>query len=278
MSGAYPFHGVPNVVVVTGAGRGIGRVTAGLLADAGSTVIAVDLLPEVLDAPSAESSHRWNGLAADITEDAFPESVISLLTEAMASAVTPAGGTPAGGPAGTPPLLGLVNCAFTEQRAAIVDGTKSGWQRTMDVNFHAAVELSRAVAKLAITAGHPASMVNVTSVHANLAHAEFGAYSASKAALTAFTRSASEEWGPHNIRVNAVAPGFVAVERNEAVWSDPKLAASLTACNNLDRLAGPAEIAAGIMFLLSPAASFITGAVLPVDGGQTSRLLEVPRS
>ncbi|POH60137.1 SDR family NAD(P)-dependent oxidoreductase [Arthrobacter glacialis] len=260
----------PAVVVVTGAGRGIGRETARLLAESGSTVIAVDLLQEVLAAPSEESSPRWHGLNEDITDACFAETLTGVVAASVAGAdpVERAGAV----------SLGLVNCAFTEQRATILAGTKEGWQRTMDVNFHAAVELSRALAALAIVGGHPASIVNVTSVHANLAHADFAAYSASKAALTAFTRSASEEWGSHGIRVNAVAPGFVAVERNHAVWSDPHLAASLQACNNLGRLAGSAEIAAGVIFLLSPAASFITGVVLPIDGGQTSRLLEVQRS
>lgn len=261
----------PELIIVTGAGRGIGLETARLLVESGSTVIAIDVLADVLDAPSTECAGRWHGLEADITADSFPGALLAVVAKVQASQPNKSNETARSS-------LGLVNCAFTEQRAAILEGTKAGWQRTMDVNFYAAVDLARAVARLAMEGGYHASIVNVTSVHANLAHAEFGAYSASKAALTAFTRSASEEWGPRGIRVNAVAPGFVAVERNEPVWSNPNLASSLKACNNLARLAGPGEIAAGIIFLLSPAASFITGAVLAVDGGQTSRLLEVPRS
>lgn len=270
----------PSLVVVTGAGRGIGRETARMLAASGSTVLAIDLLESVLEAPRGKATGRWHGMVADITSESFAADVVTRL-EAVRDAVEHfphnlhegRHGARAGGF-----TLGLVNCAFTEQRASISDGTRDGWQRTMDVNFHAAVELSRSVAAFAMASGHPASFVNVTSVHSGLAHEEFGAYSASKAALRAFTRSASLEWGPHGIRVNALAPGFVAVERNAHVWSDPTKAAGLRACNNLDRLAAPAEIAASIIFLLSPAASFITGAEIPVDGGQTSRLLEVPRS
>lgn len=270
MTGGLSLAG-PELVIVTGAGRGIGRETARLLAETGSTVVAVDLLHEVMDAPSEAAAPSWYGLVADITEDGFLSVLFNAVARAFDEACTKAAGLSAAS-------LGLVNCAFTEQRATIIDGTKAGWHRTMDVNFHAAVDLSRAIARMAIEEGRPASIVNVTSVHANLAHAEFGAYSASKAALTAFTRTASDEWGPEGIRVNAVAPGFVAVERNASVWSDVRLASSLEACNNLARLAASAEIAMGIIFLLSPAASFITGAVLPIDGGQTSRLLEVPRS
>lgn len=273
MNAAHAAANGPLLVIVTGAGRGIGRETGRLLAESGATVVAVDILPEVMQAPSPESATRWLGYTADITGAGFAQALLDSVAGGMADAAA-AGRTDA---PGTIPL-GLVNCAFTEQRASIMDGSREGWQRTMDVNFHAAVELSRALARRAMDAGQPASIVNVTSVHASLAHTEFAAYSASKSALTAFTRSASQEWGPHGIRVNAVAPGFVAVERNEATWQDPILASSLKACNNLDRLAAPAEIAAGIIFLLSPAASFITGAVLPIDGGQTSRLLEVPRS
>lgn len=257
MNGAFS---PPGFVIVTGAGRGIGRETARQLAEAGAGVLAVDLLGEVLQAPSLAAAPCWTGLRGDITTEETQHGLLAAAAQSQAQ------------------TLGLVNCAFTESRGNILGGEADGWRHTMDVNFHAAVHLSRGLARTAIESGRGAAIVNVTSVHAGLAHPDFAAYSASKAALTAFTRSAAAEWGRHGIRVNAAAPGFVAVERNRHVWSDPELAGPLEACNDFGRLAVAADIAAPIIFLLSPAAGYITGTVLPVDGGQTSRLLEVPRS
>jgi NAD(P)-dependent dehydrogenase (short-subunit alcohol dehydrogenase family) len=123
--------------------------------------------------------------------------------------------------------------------------------------------------------GDPAAIVNVASVHAFGARAGFAAYAAAKAALLAFTRAASLEWGPR-VRVNAVAPGFVAVERNADLWQDPVQRDRLIRANPLGRLGQPGDVAAAVAFLASDEASFITGAVLPVDGGLLAKLPEEP--
>ncbi|MFI6515774.1 SDR family NAD(P)-dependent oxidoreductase [Spirillospora sp. NPDC050679] len=241
-----------SVAIVTGAARGIGAATAALLAERGHHVIGVDVLP--------------GGLQVDVTEPDAPARILAACPE--------------------PPAV-LVNNAFAEERAPLSEGTPEGWGRTFEVSLHAAVRLSRAFVAAATGAGDGAdgatdgaagagrAIVNVASVHAGFAAPGFAAYAAAKAALVAFTRSAALEWGPLGVRVNAVSPGFVAVERNHHVWGDAGGMADRVRAYPLRRAGTPDEVARAVAYLASAEASYVTGAALPVDGGLSVRLPEV---
>jgi NAD(P)-dependent dehydrogenase (short-subunit alcohol dehydrogenase family) len=237
--------------IVTGAARGIGRATAEHLGTLGSRVVALDVDPTVRDRAD------WTAVVGDVTHGDIRQAALA-----------------AAGTQGEP--LGiLVNCAFTEERASILDGTDDGWTATWSVSLQAAVSLSREFVRA--LEGRPGAVVNVASVHAYGAAPGFAAYAAAKAAMVSFTRSAAVEWGPLGVRVNAVAPGFVAVERNRHLWSDPERLAALLRPTPLARAACPEEVARCIGFLAGPDASYVTGAVLPVDGGLLARLPEGER-
>lgn len=227
------------VSIVTGAARGIGRAVAAHLHAAGGQVVAVDI-----DAAGSEPPWRGRRLVGDVTDPSVQEACL-----------TAAGELPGD-------LAVLVNCAFAEERAPLLDGTPEGWDRTFAVSLTAPVELSRRF--VAALDSRPGAIVNVASVHAFRGAATFGAYAAAKAALVAFTRNAAVEWGPLGVRVNAVAPGFVDTEWTQR-WPQARKQASIER-TLLKRACTPQDIAAAIVFLCADT-SMVTAQTLVVDGG-----------
>jgi NAD(P)-dependent dehydrogenase (short-subunit alcohol dehydrogenase family) len=238
--------------IVTGAAHGIGRAIATHLQDLGSQVVAVD----VDTAVTADTS--WRSVVGDITQATVHDECLE------AAAALPG------------ELAVLVNCAYAEERAPLLGATDKGWERTLAVCVRAPVELSRRF--VAALSSRPGAIVNVASVHAFGGAPGFGAYAAAKAGLVSFTRTAAVEWGPLGVRVNAVAPGFVAVERNAHIWREPAELAEVVQRYPLRRAGLPEEVARCVAFLAGPDAAFITGAVLPVDGGLLAQLAEGNRS
>ena len=171
--------------------------------------------------------------------------------------------------AGAGPIDLLVNNAGGARFAAELAGVRrSGWDKTVALNLTGPLLVAQACLPAMIAAGRGV-IVNVASLAGLQAMESLSAYSASKAGLLMLTRSMAKEWGPHGVRVNAVAPGFVETDAWDNYRDDPAMQRTTAQPIPLGRWATVEEIAAPIVFLCSDAASYITGATLVVDGGIT---------
>lgn len=243
------------VAVVTGGARGIGAATAAALAGAGASVVIADVEVEAGRA-TAQDLH-CDFVEADVSRAADVEALMRAAAERL------------GG------LDVLVNNAGIVLAKSALDTSEEEWDRVLAVNLKGAWLCARAAAPLMARRGG-GSIVNVASNAGLVGFPNAAAYCASKGGLAHLTKALALDLAPLGIRVNAVCPGHTRTpmaERFVAAQADPAafLADFVGRQHPLGRMAEPEEIARSIRFLASDEASFITGAVLPADGGYTAR-------
>jgi NAD(P)-dependent dehydrogenase (short-subunit alcohol dehydrogenase family) len=239
------------LALVTGAGRGNGAAIARGLAAAGAEVIVTDIDKEaartIADSIVADGG-KARGFMLDVTD---AESCARLARD-VALLVGP--------------IRILVNNAgiFLRGNMLAVDG-RERWDRTMAVNVDGAFNVTAAFAdQLKRTHG---AVVNVASINSFTAPAGSGVYPVSKGAIAQFTRALAAELAPDGVRVNAIAPGIIATAMAQPTIADPKRLEAFLTHVPMKRVGQPEELVGPVVFLCSDAASYVTGAILAVDGG-----------
>lgn len=229
--------------LVTGAGKGIGREIARLLADCGADVVALSRTQADLDELADETGCET--LQADLAD-----------AQAAARAAESAG-----------PIDLLVNNAGISIPQAFLEASPEAFDLTMAVNVRSVLVVSQIVARGMIVRASGGAIVNISSQASMIALDDHAAYCASKGALDQLTRVMALELGKYQIRVNAINPTITMTPMGAMAWGDPAKSAPMLAKIPLGRFAKPINIAQAAAFLLSDAADMIHGATLPVDGG-----------
>ena len=250
------------VALVTGAGSGIGGATARLFGSEGAAVAAADLdqaAAERCAAAIAGTGGVALGLAGDVAVGAAAERLVQATVERFGRVDV------------------LVNCAGVTPRYAPPEwDIEQTWDWVMAVNVKGTYLMSRSATAQMERQGGGGAVVNLSSIYGLVGRPAFFAtghdpYPPSKGAVIALTRDMANALGRHAIRVNALCPAFIYTPLTRTLTDDPDWHRQMVAMEPLGRLGQPEEVAKAALFLASDDASFITGAILPVDGGYTSQ-------
>jgi len=250
-----PFDLSSRTALVTGCRRGIGRAAAVALATAGADVVGVSATLE----PGSEVGAEVEALGRDFRAyrcDFADRSALYGLVAAVRSDV------------GAVDIL--VNNAGTIARAPAAEHPDEMWDRVLEVNLSSQFILSRELGKDMLARGR-GKIVFVASMLSFQGGVTVPGYTASKSAVAGLTKALANEWAGAGVNVNAVAPGYVATDNTQALQDDPVRREQITTRIPAGRWAEPEDIAGAIVFLSSPAADYVHGVVLPVDGGWLGR-------
>lgn len=242
--------------VVTGASSGLGPIIARALADAGCAVLVSARRAEALQRLVGQieaAGGRAAAVAADLRDQDHAEHLVSECRAAFGR------------------LDGVVLNAAKTSSSEAAEEDMAAFADVMNVNVTAQMALAAAASREMIEGGRGGWMVLQSSILARKAGTGPGvaAYVAGKGAIESLTRELARQWAPHGIRVNALAPGVFPTEINAAALEDDARRDSLVARIPLGRMGGEADLAGVVVFLASPAAGYITGQVVPLDGGMT---------
>jgi NAD(P)-dependent dehydrogenase (short-subunit alcohol dehydrogenase family) len=243
------------VAIVTGAGRGIGRALALALAGAGADVGLAARSAEEIESVADEVEglgRRALPMPTDVTQEADVDRLVGRVVDGL------------GG------LHVLVNNSGVIHSSPLVKTGLEDWERVVATNLRGTFLCTRAAGRHFLERGE-GKVVNVASNFAFVGVPRFASYCASKAAVLGLTRAAAIEWAPHNVQVNAVAPGYVETDMNAAARGDEKLRDRISGQIPVRRMAKAEELGPLVVYLCSPASDFMTGETIVFDGGQTAK-------
>lgn len=238
--------------LITGASRGLGAAIARAYAEAGADVALCARNTELLEAVAAECrahGRRAVVIAADLTDLAAAGQIVERAAAELGKIA-----------------IVLNNAGVNPIYKPTLDTSLEEWQHIMGMDLTAPFLISQAAARHMIPNGG-GTIIQMASVSGLLASPRMAPYSAAKGALLSLTRTLGAEWARYNVRVNAIAPGYVATDLTAGMLANPKYSEGIRAATPLNRVGTPDEIAGVAVFLASDAASYVTGSTYVVDGG-----------
>jgi len=233
-------------VLVTGASGNIGGAIARRLAEAGATIVAHYHRNEAAAVELINKLGRGQAVQADLADESAVEQMFESIRPSL-----------------------VVNNAAAQPVTGLADMTFAEWREVLGANLDSAFLVSRRAALAWIAAGEPGAIVNIGSIEGLDPAAGHSHYATSKAGLAMLTRAAALEFGSANIRINCVSPGLIDRDGLASDW--PEGVARWHDRAPLGRIGSPIDVADAVLFLLSPAARWISGANLSVDGGMSAQ-------
>ncbi|EST21863.1 SDR family oxidoreductase [Streptomyces roseochromogenus] len=240
--------------LVTGSSRGIGHALARGLAEAGCTVVLNGRDGDRLaDAAAQLPGDRIHTAVFDVTDAAAVANGIAAVEERVG------------------PLDILVNNAGIQLRAPLLEFADADWHRILDTNLTSAFLVGREAARRMTERGH-GKIVNICSLQSEVVRPGIAPYAAAKGALKMLTKGMCADWGPYGVQVNGLGPGYIETELTRPLVADEEFSAWVRRRTPAGRWGRTEDLVGALLFLASPAADFVGGQILYVDGGMTSVL------
>ena len=250
-----PFDLTGRLAVVTGARRGIGRALAHALAHAGADIIGISATLQPgsdVEKEVTATGHTFEPIQTDFTNP----TAVQALAQNLATR--------------TRPIDILINNAGTIRRTPAATHSDEDWNQVLQVNLTAHFTLTRAIGAAMIQRGY-GKIIFTASLLSYQGGITVPGYTATKHAITGLTKALANEWAPHGVNVNAIAPGYITTDNTQPLRDDPQRNTAILARIPAARWGTPHDLTGATIFLASDAATYIHGTTLPIDGGWLAR-------